>query len=414
MHDAGPFGRRDMLRSSLAAGGLLGLQACVASPGGRIASAAAQATLKPRLVPMRLTPDQLIDVKCCIRPLRAAGPNLGTEMVGDRLVIHNYGHGGSGWSLSWGSAEIAVGKAMSVLPGEIAVIGCGIIGLTTAVVAQRAGLKVTIYAREMIQRTRSFRASGSFTPDSRIALVEPAGPDFPTLWEQMARLSWKAFRTYLGVAGNPVEFADSYAASDKPITRRVDAPDPAITDSFATKGLPQQNSEFLHLNDRIRDFVPQSVALSAEENPFRTPYGSRTSQMHFNFASYAHVMLSEFFGAGGKFEMRDFHSPGDVKSLKEKVVIHCTGYAARDLWRDRTIIPVRGQTGWLPPQAGVDYGVRYNNASAISKSDGIVIMHTVPDLGDMLGVGDSTELPNKADIEAGMAKLAPLFAGMQA
>jgi glycine/D-amino acid oxidase-like deaminating enzyme len=114
-------------------------------------------------------------MKCCIRPVRAAGPNLGTQMIGDTLVVHNYGHGGSGWSLSWGSAEVAVGKALSVLPSEIAVVGCGIIGLTTAVVAQRAGLKVTIYTRDVIQRTRSFRAHGSFTPDSRVALSAPAG-----------------------------------------------------------------------------------------------------------------------------------------------------------------------------------------------------------------------------------------------
>ena len=111
---------------------------------------------------MRLTPDQLIDLKCCIRPLRAAGPNLGTEVIGRKLVVHNYGHGGSGWSLSWGSADVAVGKALSVLPSSVAVIGCGIIGLTSAVMAQRAGLKVTIYARELIQRTRSYRASGSY------------------------------------------------------------------------------------------------------------------------------------------------------------------------------------------------------------------------------------------------------------
>jgi hypothetical protein len=66
---------------------------------------------------MRVSLDQLVDIKCCIRPLRAAGPNLAAETVAGRLVIHNYGHGGSGWSLSWGSAEIAVGKALSWLSG---------------------------------------------------------------------------------------------------------------------------------------------------------------------------------------------------------------------------------------------------------------------------------------------------------
>ncbi len=55
------------------------------------------------------------------------------------------------------------------------------------------------------------------------------------------------------------------------------------------------------------------------------------------------------------------------------------------------MIPVRGQTGWLVPQEGVNYSVRANNMSIMSKGDGMVVMNTNPDIGDMLGVGDSTE-----------------------
>ncbi len=372
------------------------------------------AGMKPRLAPMRVSPDQLIDMKCCIRPLRAAGPNLGTEIVGDRLVVHNYGHGGSGWSLSWGSAEVAVGKALSVLPESIAVVGCGIVGLTSAVVAQRAGLKVTIYARELLPRTRSFRASGSYTPGSRIALVGPAGAQFPELWEQMARFSWKMFRTFLGLPGNPVEFCDSYNVSDKPIERRKWPPNPAIAGSWETAGLPQQNSEFAHLDERIRDIVPQPVDLAPEENPFDTPYAQRSSHMYFNFPAYGHMLLTEFFERGGRYVMRDFHSPAEFAGLPEKVVIHATGYAARDLWQDRTIIPVRGQTGWLVPQPDAHYSLRSNNMSLLSKADGVVVMNNNPDMGDMLGVGDSTELPNRAPIEEALAALAPLFAPLAA
>ena len=407
----GRLQRRALLTGSLGSVGLFGLQACARGVGGpQLTASPPRLGERPRLVPLRITPDQLIDVKCCIRPLRAAGPNLGTERIGDTLVIHNYGHGGSGWSLSWGSANIVVGKALSVLPTKIAVVGCGILGLTAAVVAQRSGLQVTIYAREMIQQTRSFRASGSFTPDARVALVGPAGPGFGDLWEQMARFSWKAFRTYLGVPGNPVEFSDSYQVSDTPIERRKWPADPAITESFATKGLPQQNSEFAHFSERIKDIVPQAVPLTAGENPFPTAYATRSSQMHFNFASYGHILLREFFERGGLFVNRDFHGPTDYAALPEKVVINSTGYAARDIWQDMTIIPVRGQTGWLVPQPEANYGVRYRNISLMSKSDGVVVMNTNPDIGDMLGVGNSLELPERGSIEEGLKTLAPLFA----
>ena len=50
--------------------------------------------------------------------------------------------------------------------------------------------------------------------------------------------------------------------------------------------------------------------------------------------------------------------------------------------------------------------------SVLSKRDGMVVMNTNPDLGDMLGVGDSTEIPNRTPIEEAMAFLAPLFGPM--
>lgn len=407
-----PIKRRDLLRGSLALGGLAGLQGCATTAGGRGAMALGSGA--PRLTPMRVGPGEIVDVKCCLRPFRAQGPRLDAEQMGDTLVIHNYGHGGSGWSLSWGSAEVTVGKAMSVLPGEIAVIGCGIVGLTAAIQAQRAGARVVIYAREMFPRTRSVRANGSWTPDSRIALTEPAGPAFAALWERMARFSWKTFRSYLGVAGRPVEFNDQYSLSDTPPERRRETLDPA-KGTFATAGMPRQSAEFASYSERIRDIVPQSEALSGADNPFPTRFARRSSLMHFNFGAYGHVLLSEFFAAGGRFEARDFHSPADIAALREKVVINCPGYAARDLWRDRTIIPVRGQTGWLVPQTEANYGVHYRGISLLSKSDGVMVQNLIDDgLGDMLGVGDSLELPDRAETERALDIVAPLFARMKA
>jgi D-amino-acid oxidase len=41
-----------------------------------------------------------------LRPFRKSGVRLEEEKLGDgRTVIHNYGHGGSGFTLSWGCAE---------------------------------------------------------------------------------------------------------------------------------------------------------------------------------------------------------------------------------------------------------------------------------------------------------------------
>ena len=170
----------------------------------------------PPLAAVKANEHRIIDVTVCLRPFRAEGPRLDVEPLGGKTVVHNYGHGGSGWSLSWGSSTIAVQRAMASSPAEVAVVGCGALGLTSAILAQRAGAKVTIYAKELLPETRSARAIGSWTPDSRIALESRAPANFPALWEEMARTSFKTYRTYLGLPGSPVAFTDRYIVHQHP------------------------------------------------------------------------------------------------------------------------------------------------------------------------------------------------------
>ena len=121
----------------LSAGALAGCTAVTGSP----LSVAPEAM--PALVPIRAQTDRIFDIAVCLRPFRAAGPRLDVERVGDTLVVHNYGHGGSGWSLSWGSSTMAVKMAMEAAQGarDIAVIGAGALGLTSATLLQRAGAR---------------------------------------------------------------------------------------------------------------------------------------------------------------------------------------------------------------------------------------------------------------------------------
>jgi glycine/D-amino acid oxidase-like deaminating enzyme len=347
----------------------------------------------PPLAPIRAHKDRLFDITVCLRPFRAAGPRLDTETIGDALVVHNYGHGGSGWSLSWGSSTIAVRKAMERSPREIAVIGCGALGLTSAILAQRAGLSVTIYCKELLQQARSARATGSWTPDSRIALTSAAGSAFGALWEEMARTSWKTYRDYLGLPGNPVEFKDRYALYDG-------TPPAAPTE-------PPGSLDFASYGSRIADLTPRSVLLSGRDVPFPVAFARRTSALQFNIHAYADKLLGDFRAAGGRIAMREFHTPGEFAQLPQKVVINCTGYGARALMRDDSIVPVRGQIGWLIPQPEIDYGLYYRDVSVVSRSDGIVVQWVGG--GDMFGYGDDHEVIDRAEAERGVDVLAALY-----
>jgi D-amino-acid oxidase len=372
----------------LSAGALAGCTAVTGSP----LSVAPEAM--PALVPIRAQTDRIFDIAVCLRPFRAAGPRLDVERVGDTLVVHNYGHGGSGWSLSWGSGTVAVGKAMATSPREVAVIGCGVLGLTAAILAQRAGAKVTIYARDLLPQTPSARATGAWTPDSRIALDDTAAPDFAGLWEEMARTAFKMHRNYLGLPGDPVEWTDFYSVAGADEKQDSVA---AVTPDL----------DFAEYRRRIVDLIPRPRRLAPDMAPFRASAVYRSENMIFNISDYGHTLLNDFFIAGGEFRYADFHSPSQIAALGKSVAINCTGYGARALWKDETVTPVRGQIARLIPQPGVHYGLSYRHVYVVPRRDGIVVQDLTG--GDMKGFGDADEAIDRAEADGVVRTLAELF-----
>jgi hypothetical protein len=381
--------RRHLLRHSL---GLIGF-------GATAGAAAGQTGAVPRLMPIRAHTDRIYDIKCCLRPFRTKGPNLGVEQIGGATVIHNYGHYGSGWCLSWGSADLQVQKAMAFSPKKIAVVGSGIIGLTSAVVAQRAGADVTIYTRELLPRTRSYRANGVWGPGT-VALASEAQPNLGDIWERMVRISWKNFRPYMGMAGNPIAWCEHYNLSDTPF----DAP-PAPLPPMANGG---PRPEFYDMGNRASDLDAKPEALTPQLNPFPVAYATHTTKMFFNFSEYGHLLTSEFYARGGKIVIRDFHAPDELAHLPEKIVINCPGYAAHDWWKDKAMIPVRGQTEWLIPQPEVNYGFTYRNVECRSKSDGVMVIAIGPEQFAKSWT-NSNEIPNRAEAEGAVKVVEELF-----
>ncbi|MES2495876.1 MAG: FAD-dependent oxidoreductase [Pseudomonadota bacterium] len=378
--------------AGLGAAGLLG-------PGRLLAQAAAP-VFDPigAITPIRAIADRIFRITVCLRPFRATGPRIETERVGRKLVVHNYGHGGSGWSLSWGSARLAIAQAMASSPREIAVIGAGALGLTAAITAQRAGAKVTIYAKERFPDVRSARATGSWTPDSRVAMANAVGPDFAAQWSAMTHDSYATWQSYVGLPGDPVGWSDRYTLSDLP-------PDAMRAASGASNV-----AGFAHFSEQIADISPRSQLFVPGSHPFATRYALRNSQMSFNIAALAHLLTGDFLMAGGRIEPAEFHEPSELGRLKEKVIVNCTGYGARALFRDESIVPVRGQIAWLLPQAGVDYGLFYDNVSVLGRRDGIVVQDMGPD--DRFGFNDDNETPDRAAAEASVRTLAKLWPGV--
>lgn len=360
----------------------------------------AQTAFAPKqgLVPVIATVDRMFRLTVCLRPFRATGPRMEIEPIAGKTVLHHYGHGGSGWSLSWGSAMEAVPMIMQTGAREIAVVGAGAIGLTTAITAQRMGLKVTIYAKERFPDVRSARATGTWSPHSRIAMTGAVNDAFATRWERMTRQTFTMHQSFLGLSGNPIEWVDRYSLSDSPFYKR-----PKTIIAMPGGG----TDTFVDYDDKVHDLVPRNDDVPAGLHPFPAAFVRRTATMRFNIADLAHQLENDFLIAGGRFVPMALAGPADFARIREKVIINCTGYGARALMRDESVIPVRGQIAWLLPQPDVNYGVGYNNVSVLARRDGILVQAQGAD--ESFGFNDANEEPNYAAARASIAAAATMF-----
>ena len=121
------------------------------------------------------------------------------EQIGSKLVAHNYGHGGSGWTLAPGSAKHVVdlaeasekGKSM-IKSSPIVVIGGGVMGLFTAYeLMSRGYTNITIMA-ESFEKLTSHNAGGLLAPVSMNnnpeiqPLIDKIGIDAYKFYAQLA------------------------------------------------------------------------------------------------------------------------------------------------------------------------------------------------------------------------------------
>ena len=349
-----------------------------------------------QLAPLDASTSRISAITVCTRPFRAEGPRLDVEQIAGKTVVHNYGHGGSGWSLSWGSAEIASQKALATGERDIAVIGCGALGMTTALTLQRAGARATIYAKDLPPNVRSSFATGLFTPDSRICTEDGATPEFKQNWERMCRTSWRTYGTLLGLPGNPVEFIDNYEVAGGPALAS------AVVEPIASR------PDFADLQGELTpDLLPRGTSYAPGEHPFGRRYVRKTASLMFNIAEYAQYLLAQFRMHGGSIVVREFHSPGEFAALPQKTLVNCTGYGARALLGDNSVIPVRGQLARMTPQPGVHYGIDYRSTLFLARRDSFVFQHFT---GEGQGFNDESTEPDRAEAELAVSTIGQLFA----
>src|SRR5262245_33988285 len=83
----------------------------------------------PHLPPVHVSRDRIIRIDVGLRPFRPHGFRVAREQMDAKTIVHNYGHGGGGITLSWGTSKLALDLGYDSAQTDYAVLGCGAVGL---------------------------------------------------------------------------------------------------------------------------------------------------------------------------------------------------------------------------------------------------------------------------------------------
>jgi D-amino-acid oxidase len=276
-----------------------------------------------------------------LRPYRRSGFVVRAEPLGDKKLVHNYGHGGGGITLSWGSSKLATELGLQGHSGPVAVLGAGVMGLSTARLVQEAGFPVTIYTAALPPDTTSNIAGGQFHPFS-VFRDDSVTPEFKAQFLRAVDYSWRRFQIMVG---------DDYGIRWLPTYVETDSRDAQL----------------------LANFPPVNRLLSQAEHPFPWASALRYDTMYVETGRYLRQMLRDVQLAGGKVEVRSFATPAEIALLPERLVLNCTGLGSRDLFGDQELQPIRGQLAILEPQPEVRYAALGDFGYMFPRADGILL-----------------------------------------
>jgi D-amino-acid oxidase len=342
--------RRSAIGLSL--GGLAGLAGCnepPASPPGIVSKAPPGLREGQHLVPVRVQENLEIRTLAGLRPYRPPGFVVRREDTGGKVLVHNYGHGGGGMSLSWGSSWLAVNLA-SIAPGQAcAVIGSGIMGLTTSRLLQQRGARVKIYTRDLIPETVSHVSGAQWWPFS---VFDPGRrtPAFSGQYVAAAKFAYRYFQTFTGSEWSVRWLPNYYLSTQAPANGWISGPGGVLHD----------------LQVDFHDFAPGT-------HVFSRGWARRYSTMLIEPAVYLRRLMTEFLESGGEVEVRPFADAAGILALSQSVIFNCTGLGAGALFGDSELVPIKGQLTFLLPQPEVNYNLLSGDYYMFPRTDGILL-----------------------------------------
>lgn len=278
------------------------------------------------LTPPKISETHIKEKITCIRAHRERIFNTAAEMQGGKLICHNYGQGGAGWTFLFGCVNEALRQFEQELEENpelrtqpIAVIGAGCYGLLTAITLKLKGYAVRIVAKETAQLP-SQKAAGFFFPRAR----KCSTPEEIAIFTSRGI---ESYQTYQAIISGMHPFIKA-GAKLLPAYYGLDI-DPGFA-PYITQGLMQ---------------APEPVTIDFgngkqyEVMAYQTLFINATDMLQ-----ELHRNIQEMGISITQQEVANF------AELPESIIFNCAGLGAKELNGDKRIVPVQGHLITLKDQ----------------------------------------------------------------
>lgn len=272
----------------------------------------------------KLLRENIIGTNVGIRPFRKTGVRIESEWLNEKLIVHNYGYGGSGMTLSFGGAleVLEILGHHQISSKRVAILGGGVVGMALAYDLLLQGYEVHIYAEDWSPNLTSNVAAGIWSP---LTYPNDLSSEKKQLHLRMLKNSEARFLKSLG--DNP-EFMGVRLITSYTFRSEQARPSPKTT----------QGEEIIaHFDNGV------------------VKKGRRVYELGIDGKVFMDDLYKKVKEKGAILKQVHFETTNDLLNLEENIIVNCTSMGSIQLFKDEEFFPIRGQLVYYAPQKEMDY-----------------------------------------------------------